>query len=45
MQESQPDFLAILRTLETGGVRFVLIGGLAMVALGSDCVTKPAIYL
>ena len=40
MQELEPDFLAILRTLEDGGVRFVLIGGLAMVALGSDHVTQ-----
>ncbi len=29
MQEREPDFFALLRTLEAGGVRFVLIGGLA----------------
>ena len=40
MQELQPDLHAILETLEAGGVRFVLIGGLAMVLLGSDYITK-----
>ena len=40
MPELELDFLAILRTLETGGVRFILIGGLAMVALGSDHITQ-----
>jgi len=40
MPELELDFLAILRTLEAGGVRFVLIGGLAMIALGSNHVTQ-----
>ena len=40
MPELEQDFLAILRTLESGGVRFVLIGGLAMVALGSNHITQ-----
>ena len=40
MQEREPDFFALLRTLESGGVRFVLIGGLAMIALGSNHVTQ-----
>ena len=40
MQEIRLDFLALFRTLEAGGVRFVLIGGLAMVALGSDHITQ-----
>ncbi len=40
MQEREPDFSALLRTLEAGGVRFVLIGGLAMIALGSNHVTQ-----
>ena len=39
MQELEPDFLVILRTLSEHEVRFVLIGGLAMVALGSNHVT------
>lgn len=40
MQEREPDFFALLRTLEAGRVRFVLIGGLAMIALGSNHVTQ-----
>lgn len=40
MQESLPDFPGILAALEEGNVRFVVIGGLAMVARGSTHVTK-----
>lgn len=40
MLDETPDFAAILRVLETAGVRFVLVGGLAMVAHGSDHVTQ-----
>lgn len=40
MQELQPEFHDILKTLEAGSVRYILIGGLAMVLLGSDYVTK-----
>ena len=40
MQELQPEFHDILKTLEAGGVCYILIGGLAMVLLGSDYVTK-----
>jgi len=40
VRELEPDFLVILQTLEAGGVRFVLIGGLAMVMHGSDHVTQ-----
>lgn len=40
MEESVPDFLDLVRVLEEGGVRFVLIGGLAMVALGSNHITQ-----
>lgn len=40
MPELELDFLAVLRTLEAGSVRFVLIGGLAMIVLGSNHVTQ-----
>ena len=40
MEESVPDFLDLVRVLEEGSVRFVLIGGLAMVALGSNHITQ-----
>ena len=39
MQPKQPDFAAILAALEAAGVRYVLIGGMAMVAHGSAYVT------
>ncbi len=40
MQDMQPDLVSVLRLLEEGGVRFILIGGLAMVAHGSDYITR-----
>ncbi len=40
MPEKPPDFAAILSDLEAHGVRFVLIGGLAMVAYGSAHITQ-----
>ena len=39
MQDIEPDFSRILRDLESSQVRYVLIGGLAMVAHGSAQVT------
>ena len=40
MQEIQPDLVGLLRIFEQANVRFVLIGGLAMVAHGSDYITR-----
>ncbi len=40
MPETLPDFSPILAALKAGDVRYVLIGGLAMVALGSAYITK-----
>lgn len=40
MQESLPDFQPLIRALTDNGIRFVLIGGLAMVARGSAHVTQ-----
>ena len=39
MQDDEPDFSAILRALDASKVRYVLIGGLAMIAHGSAHVT------
>jgi hypothetical protein len=33
VQESLPDFIAVLKALNARNVRYVLIGGLAMIAL------------
>ena len=40
MQELLPDFRPILTVLKENGIRFVLIGGLAMVARGSAHITQ-----
>ena len=40
MPESAPDFAEILRRLNENNVRYVLIGGLAMVAHGSAHITQ-----
>lgn len=39
MPESVPDFIAVIDRLNAEGVRFVLIGGLAMIAHGSARLT------
>lgn len=40
MPESAPDFAEILRRLNERDVRYVLIGGLAMIAHGSSHITQ-----
>jgi hypothetical protein len=40
--QSLPDFATILATLDANHVRFVLIGGLAMIAQGSDHRTQDS---
>jgi hypothetical protein len=40
VQEETPDFSKILRVLELARIRYVLVGGLAMVAHGSAHVTQ-----
>jgi predicted nucleotidyltransferase len=40
VQDELPDFGAILAKLNAAGVRYVVIGGLAMVGHGSDHVTR-----
>ena len=40
MQEPLPDFIAVLKALNTHNVRYVLIGGLAMIAHGADHITQ-----
>lgn len=40
MPEAPPDFQCLLKRLSAANVRFVLIGGLAMVAHGSSYVTR-----
>ena len=40
MPESLPDFIAVLRVLNANNVRYVLIGGLAMIAHGADHITQ-----
>lgn len=39
MQRTVPEFLALLKSLDAEGVRFVVIGGIAMVLQGATCVT------
>jgi hypothetical protein len=40
VQESLPDFIAVLRALNAHNVRYVLIGGLAMIAYGANHITQ-----
>lgn len=40
MQESLLDFMAVLKALNACNVRYVLIGGLAMIAHGADHITQ-----
>ena len=40
MPDKPPDFASVLTALSDGGVRFVLIGGLAMISHGSAHITQ-----
>jgi len=40
VQESLPDFIAVLRALNSSNVRYVVIGGLAMIAHGANHINQ-----
>lgn len=39
MQQQEPEFLGVLKSLDAEGARFVIVGGVAMVLHGSSSVT------